>query len=93
MVKRGINDQILGKMLEMQEKSLNKIGEITKGQAPFAQEPVDMRSVSNMFRSLDPRGMQTLVAEFGPVEVNRLLGEVMSYEMKREGGQYGQIYK
>lgn len=87
-MKRGINDKILSNIMELQDRSVKKIKALTRGDAPFAQEPVKMSDVSNMFRSLDPNDMTQLIVEFGPAEVEKLLSEVRLWEMK-QGGQYG----
>jgi cytochrome c556 len=89
--KRGINDLILGKMKKIQNKSMNKIVEITKGQAPFAAEKVSNDEKLDIVNSLSDKDMLTLLQEFGEEAVNQLIYEAKSYERKKQaklGGYY-----
>lgn len=89
-MKEGINERIMKKQLEIQQRAVNKVAEILQGEKPFAMERVPDEDKYNIVQSLNPSEMQMLIQEFGFEKVNRLVFEAKMWERKqlqRRGGE------
>jgi hypothetical protein len=84
---KGINDIILKKEIDLQNRAIGKIKEITKGTDPFAAEKVSDEDILHMVNTIDGQDMLQLVTEFGADSVNQLVSQAKLYEMKKYGGQ------
>ncbi len=83
-MRKGINDLILEKQLDIQGRAVKKIGEILKGERPFASTQVDTDTRIEAVNNLGYLDMQDLVNEFGPDKIERLVYETKILEARKE---------
>ncbi len=88
-MKEGINDLILKKMMDLQNRTVVKIGEMLKGEKPFAQEKVDPQVIVDTIHGLGYLDVHALIQEFGQEKVEQLIYEAKRHELKRQGVQNG----
>jgi len=84
VAKEGINDKILEKMLRLQNQSINKIVDKTKGEKPFATEEVPNDVLIWAVNHTSPEDMMGLIQEFGEDNINELLDIVKMAENRRK---------
>jgi len=85
-MKEGINDKVLAKMLDLQHRSIAKIGEITKGDKPFASQEIKWSEINNALDSISPMDMSSLVNEYGFELVNNLIGQARMNDRRKRNG-------
>ena len=81
--KIGINERVVEKTMNLQDRVIDAIVKRTKGEKPFAMEEIPPDIKMWVVDNLGTQDVQELVSEFGIESVNRLYGEVMELKNKR----------
>ncbi len=79
----GIQDKVLEKIQRLHGLAVEKIKDTTKGKRPFASEKVDPEQVIYWKNTLGYNDLGTLLQEFGPETINKLLYEIHVMEQRR----------
>ncbi len=82
-MRAGLNDLILQKQVEIQERAIKQIRETLHGEKPFAMVKVDNKIVIDAVNGLGDMDMEALVDEFGTDRINQLIWEVKRMENRR----------
>ena len=83
-MKTGLNDKVLEKIIDLQNKVSNKIVEKTKGDKPFASVKMPDDEIIWAIRNTSEQDRMALIQEFGTEAVNKLL-----YKAVMAGGKHG----
>lgn len=83
-MRKGINDKILMKITEYQDRTIKKIGEVLNGDQPFASVKVNPDEIIEVTHQLHPLDIQQLVQEFGVDKVEQFRYQVWKLEQRRQ---------
>lgn len=83
-MRRGINDKVLKRMLELNGKITQKIRDNLKGVAPFASKPIPPEELIYAKNFIGFQDLTELVNEFGPDRVNELIFDITMMENRRK---------
>lgn len=94
-MKKGLNNKILERMLDLHSKSIKRIKDSLGGTQPFAKKqipPEDLIYAKNNIGYVD---LEELTKEFGIDMVGKLMYDITLSEQRRElkGENYGRTYK
>lgn len=84
MAKKGINDKILERMLELNGKVSARIRLNLKGVAPFASKPIPAEDLIYARNTIGFLDIQQLISEFGEDKVNGLMYDIVMMENRRK---------
>lgn len=82
-MKEGIQDKVLKKVLRIHNLGVSKIKLKTKGQKPFASQPVNPDELIYALESLGYDDPMILVQEYGQEAVNKLFYEISMMKQRR----------
>ena len=94
-MRTSLNDKILDRMLDLNNKAVTKIRHDLKGTKPFASKPIPPEDLIYAKNTLGYMDMQDLVKEYGQEKVNKLLFDISLMENRRRksGTIKGQVEK
>ena len=85
-MKEGINDKVLYKIVEGNNKVTDKIAQMVKGDKPFAKTPMKNEDLLFHVRQLSGQDLMGLSQEYGQEAVMKLIYQVSQIEKR---GRYG----
>jgi hypothetical protein len=83
-MKRGVNDKVLEKMLDINGRAVSKIKSHLKGTQPFASREIPPEDLIYAKNNIGFQDIPDLVNEFGRDAVNKLLYDITVMESKRQ---------